>query len=85
MLTMNVNSVNLITTTPINMHSIEYIHSTPDGDNLVAYMARVSNPKNQNNTSTAPKLIKYLINHKHLKFLDIDHSLFKNSLNAMLK
>lgn len=65
MLTMNVNSVNLITTTPINMHSIEYIHSTPDGDNLVAYMARVSNPKNQNNTSTAPKLIKYLINHKH--------------------
>jgi len=65
MLTMNVNSVNLITTTPINMHSIEYIHSTPDGDNLVAYMARVSNPKNQNNTTTAPKLIKYLIDHKH--------------------
>ena len=62
---MNVNSVNLITTTPINMHSIEYIHSTPDGDNLVAYMARVSNPKNQNNTATAPKLIKYLIDHKH--------------------
>jgi len=62
---MNVNSVNLITTTPINMHSIEYIHSTPDGDNLVAYMARVSNPKNQHNTTTAPKLIKYLINHKH--------------------
>lgn len=47
------------------MHNIEYIHSTPDGDNLVAYMARVSNPKNQNNTTTAPKLIKYLINHKH--------------------
>lgn len=65
MLTMNVNSVNLITTTPNNMHNIEYVHSTPDGDNLVAYMARVSNPKNQNNTTTAPKLIKYLINHKH--------------------
>ena len=47
------------------MHNIEYIHSTPDGDNLVAYMARVSNPKNQNNKDTAPKLIKYLINHKH--------------------
>ena len=47
------------------MHSIEYIHSTPDGDNLVAYMARVSNPSNQNNKDTAPKLIRYLIKHKH--------------------
>ena len=47
------------------MHTIEYVHSTPDGDNLVAYMARVSNPSNQNNTATAPKLIKYLIKHKH--------------------
>ena len=47
------------------MHTTEYVHSTPDGDNLVAYMARVSNPNNQNNTATAPKLIKYLIKHKH--------------------
>ena len=47
------------------MHSTEYVHSTPDGDNLVAYMARVSNPANQNNTDTAPRLIKYLIKHKH--------------------
>ena len=28
-------------------------------------MARVSNPKNQNNTETSDKLIKYLIKHKH--------------------
>ena len=47
------------------MHSTEYVHSTPDGDNLVAYMARVSNPSNQHNKDTAPKLIKYLIKHKH--------------------
>jgi len=47
------------------MHNIEYVHSTPDGDNLVAYMARVSNPDNQNNTATAPRLINYLIKHKH--------------------
>ena len=47
------------------MHNVEYVHSTPDGDNLVAHMARVSNPKNQNNNDTAPKLIKYLIKHKH--------------------
>ena len=45
--------------------TVNYIHSTPDGDNLVAYMARVSNPANQDNKDTAPKLIKYLINHKH--------------------
>ena len=47
------------------MHSAEYIHSTPDGDNLVAYMARVSNPSNQDNKDTAPRLIRYLIKHKH--------------------
>jgi len=32
---------------------------------LIAYAARVSNPKNQNNTATAEKLLKYLIKHKH--------------------
>ena len=47
------------------MHTVNYIHSTPDGDNLVAYMARVSNPNNQDNKDTAPRLIKYLIKHKH--------------------
>ena len=45
--------------------TVKYIHSTPDGDNLVAYMARVSNPANQDNKDTAPKLINYLIKHKH--------------------
>ena len=29
------------------------------------YMARVSNPNNQKNLETAPRLIKYLIKHKH--------------------
>ena len=47
------------------MHSVSLVHSTPDGDNLVAYMARVSNPKNQDNTATSPRLIAYLIKHKH--------------------
>ena len=47
------------------MHTVNYIHSTPDGDNLVAYMARVSNPNNQDNKDTAPRLINYLIKHKH--------------------
>ena len=47
------------------MSSVKLIHSTPYGDNLVAYMARVSNPDNQNNTETSARLIKYLIKHKH--------------------
>jgi len=47
------------------MHTVNYVHSTPDGDNLVAYMARVSNPNNQDNKDTAPRLINYLIKHKH--------------------
>ena len=32
---------------------------------LVAYCARVSNPANQVNTKTTPKLLDYLIKHKH--------------------
>ena len=47
------------------MSSVNLIHSTPNGDDLVAYMARVSNPSNQNNAETSARLIKYLIKHKH--------------------
>ena len=47
------------------MYTVDLVHSTPDGDNLVSYMARVSNPDNQNNTETSARLIKYLIIHKH--------------------
>ena len=46
-------------------HTVSLVHSTPNGDDLIAYMARVSNPDNQNNTETSPRLIKYLIKHKH--------------------
>jgi thymidylate synthase (FAD) len=46
-------------------HHVKLIHITPDAEQLIAYMARVSNPANQNNTETSAKLIKYLIDHKH--------------------
>ena len=44
--------------------------STPDrspmsAEDIIAYCARVSNPNNQMNTVTAPKLLKFLIKHKH--------------------
>lgn len=41
------------------------VHCTEDGDHLISYMARVSNPSNQSNTETSDNLIKYLIKHKH--------------------
>ena len=34
-------------------------------EDLIVYCARVSNPSNQLNNETAPKLLKYLIKHKH--------------------
>ena len=40
---------------------------------LVAYAARVSNPENQNNNETAPKLLKYLIKNEHWSPLEMVH------------
>lgn len=42
---------------------VKLIWSTPDAEKLILYMARVSNPDNQNSERTA--LIQYLIQHKH--------------------
>ena len=44
-------------TTPVN--------ETMDSSDLIAYIARVSNPSNQMNTATSEKLLKYLAKHKH--------------------
>ena len=47
------------------IHQVSLVHITPNAEELISYMARVSNPANQNNTETSAKLIKYLIDHKH--------------------
>jgi thymidylate synthase (FAD) len=47
------------------MHTATLVHITPNAEELITYMARVSNPANQNNTETSARLIKYLIDHKH--------------------
>lgn len=44
---------------------VKLISITPESEKLISYIARVSNPTNQNNEKTAPKLLKYLIEHKH--------------------
>lgn len=40
---------------------------------LVAYTARVSNPSNQSNKETAPKLLRYLIKENHWSPLEMVH------------
>lgn len=44
---------------------VEYVHSSPHAEKLLVRMARVSNPSNENNEETGPKLLQYLIRHKH--------------------
>ena len=46
------------------MHSAKLIWVTPDAEQLVGKIARVSNPANENNPNVE-KLLKYLIKHKH--------------------
>ena len=41
------------------------IKALKNPEDLVAYCARDSNPSNQMNTETAPKLLKFMIQHKH--------------------
>ena len=45
-------------------HTVSLVHTTPDAEQLIAYMARVSNPDNQDNPQSE-RLIRYLIKHKH--------------------
>ena len=51
---------------------VRHVHSGEPGimgleniQDLIAYCARVSNPSNQANTKTTPKLLDYLIKYKH--------------------
>lgn len=41
------------------------VEGVATAEELVAYTARVSNPANQINSETAPKLLKYLLDNKH--------------------
>jgi thymidylate synthase (FAD) len=53
------NAEIIAVTRPVNKLDIMTV------DEFIAYVARVSNPSNQNNTLTAPKLLRYLAKHKH--------------------
>jgi len=52
-------NVNLVSVTKPEIKGIK------NAEDLVAFCARVSNPSNQMNVETAPKLLRFLIKHKH--------------------
>lgn len=52
-------NVNLISVTSPRVDGID------NAEEIVVYCARVSNPSNQLNKTTSPKLLKFLIKHKH--------------------
>ena len=44
---------------------VKLIHCTPDAERLIVKMARVSAPENADNMETGPRLLRYLIKHRH--------------------
>jgi thymidylate synthase (FAD) len=57
----------------MDVKMVSYSQGT-DGRNLleqVAFVARVSNPANQNNNESAEKLVRYLITHQHWSPLEM--------------
>lgn len=52
------------------MNKVNIVWSTPDGEALLGYIARVSNP-NAKPEDDATKLIRYLIKHKHWSPFDM--------------
>ncbi len=55
------------------MPSVKLVTVTPDAESLVVYMARVSNPSNQELGTNNDRLLKYLITHKHWSPFEMVH------------
>ena len=51
------------------MSQVKLVSVTPDAEKLIAYCARVSNPKGQDSDNYA-KLLKYCIDHKHFSIFE---------------
>jgi thymidylate synthase (FAD) len=47
------------------MSSVKLVWITPGAEEVISYCARVSNPQNQENLDTSPRLIKYCIKNRH--------------------
>ncbi len=58
----------------MKMHVAALTHITPNADEAIAQIARVSNPSNEDNRATYPKLIRYLIDHNHWSPFETVHA-----------
>ena len=59
---MEIISKNMVTLVGVTKSTLPGVDTVED---LVAYAARVSNPTNQANSETAPRLLRYLMKHQH--------------------
>lgn len=53
------------------MQSVKLVWITPEAEDLISYCARVSNPDNQGNKETAPKLLRYCIKQRHWSIFEM--------------
>lgn len=53
------------------------IDETLTAEDFIAYCARVSNPSNQMNMETAPKLLNYCLQHKHFSIFEMVNVVMK--------
>ena len=51
--------------------NVTFVHCSPEAEKLIVKMARVSNPSNQENWETGPKLLKYCLDHKHFSIFEM--------------
>lgn len=58
------------------MSNVSLVWSTPDAEKLVAYMARVSNPKFQDKEDIAG-LLKYCVNNNHWSIFEMVNAVFE--------
>lgn len=56
--------------------SVRLIWITPDAEKLLGYIARVSNPKNQDNENVAG-LLRYMVEHKHWSPFEMANACFE--------
>src|SRR5215469_3018159 len=54
--------------------SVRLIWITPDAENLIVHMARVSNPVSQASAQNPERLLAYLIQHKHWSPFEMAHA-----------
>jgi len=58
------------------MSKVKLVWATPDAEKVVAYCARVSNPKNQDNDNI-DKLLSYCVKHKHWSIFEMVSACFE--------